>query len=162
MLSFPTHFLIGAALSYLFGFSLLFGALGGMAPDLDYFTPWHRGPFHGLLVAPLAAAVIYLLTRSKKKSLGFGIGFAIHPIADWVDYIGVMIAWPFSDSMLSLDIATWNDPVTNGGFSLISILLIIVLKKHREKLTWMETVKSFWPKKSVYKHINTKKTKLKG
>lgn len=158
MFSFPTHFLVGAALSYLFGFSMLFGALGGMLPDLDYFTPWHRGPFHSLLMAAVAAGVVYALTRSRKKSVGLGIGFAAHTLADLMNYIGVMALWPASTAMLSLDIATWDDPVANLGLSAVSILLMVVVRKRREKLGWKETVKSFWP---LNKHINTEKTKDK-
>ncbi len=144
MFTFPTHFLVGAAMAYLFGFSMLFGALGGMLPDLDYFTPWHRGAFHSFVFAPITAAVVYALTRSRLKSMGAGIGFAAHSLADWMNYWGTMILWPFSTTMFSLDIATWDDPVANGVLSIASVLLIILLKKYREKKPWLETIKKFW------------------
>lgn len=149
MFSFPTHLLVGAALSYLFGFSMLFGALGGLAPDIDYFTPWHRGPFHSIAVAAASAAVIYAATRSVKKSAGFGIGFAAHSVADWANYIGVMIAWPFSSEFLRLDIATWDDPLANAGLSLISVLVIVAVRKRRGKMTWRQAVVSFIPERVV-------------
>ena len=158
MFSFPTHLLVGAALSYLLGFSMLFGAIGGMLTDLDYFTPWHRGPYHSLAIALVAAAIVHALTRSRKKSIGLGIGFAAHTIADWINYLGVMIFWPFSTTYYHLDLVTWDDPYANIGLSLASILTIIIVKKRREGLGWAETVKSFWP---LNKHINNKKKKVK-
>jgi membrane-bound metal-dependent hydrolase YbcI (DUF457 family) len=142
MLTFPTHFLIGAALSYLFGFSMLWGALGGMAPDLDGFTPWHRGPFHSIVFALVMVAAVYALTRSRRKSVGAGIGFAAHVLTDWLDYGTLMLAWPVLPGAYSLDTVIWYDPVTNAVLSAASILTILLLKKHREKKPWGETIKN--------------------
>ncbi len=142
MFCFPTHFLVGAALSYLFGFSLLFGALGGLAPDLDWFTPWHRGPFHSLLFALVMAAAVYAVTRSRRKSAGAGIGFGAHVLTDLLDNGTAMLAWPFSTAAYSMDILVWYDPVANAVLSAASILTIVLLKKHREKKPWGETLKN--------------------
>ncbi len=146
MLSFPTHFLIGAALSYLFGFSMLWGALGGMAPDLDFFTPWHRGPFHSIFIFPLMMGFAYLVTRSRKKTIGAGIGFAAHVITDWIDHDMLLLIWPLSSSATGLGLTEWNNPFVNTFLSLASIATILLVKKHREKKPWKAFIKYFCPK----------------
>ena len=135
MFSFPTHFFVGAAASSLLGFAAMWGALGGMLPDLDFFTPWHRGPFHSLVFAVVVAVAAFALTRSRNKSLGLGVGFAAHSVADLMNFGGVMILWPFSSDYLSLNLFEWYDPVSNLTLSVLSILIIILVKQHREKKT---------------------------
>ncbi|MBN2331101.1 MAG: metal-dependent hydrolase [Candidatus Aenigmarchaeota archaeon] len=146
MLTFPTHFLVGAALSYLFGFSLLWGALGGMAPDLDLFTPWHRGPFHSIFMFPLMMGFAYLVTRSRKKSIGAGIGFAAHVLTDWLDRDTLLLAWPLSSSATGLGLTEWDDPFVNVSLCLLSVVAIIAVKKRREKRPWKDVIMDFVPK----------------
>ena len=155
MFSFPAHLLVGAAIAYLFGFSMLWGALGGMAPDLDYFTPWHRGPFHSFIFAAITGFFVYVLTRSEKKSLGFTAGFIAHVLADWFNYEGVMLLWPFT-GIFGLNCVGWDDPVANTVLVILSVFLIIFLKKRRENKGWLETIKNL----PLIKHINTLKTKV--
>jgi len=133
MFSFPTHFFAGAAASSLLGFAAVWGALGGMLPDLDFFTPWHRGPFHSLVFAAVVAVAAFALTRSRNKSLALGVGFAAHSVADWMNFGGVMILWPFSSEYLSLNLFEWYDPVANSALSIASIFILLLLKKYREK-----------------------------
>lgn len=146
MFSFPTHFLIGAALSYLFGFSMLWGAIGGMAPDLDFFTPWHRGPFHSIFMFPLMMGFAYMVTRSRKKAVGAGIGFAAHLLTDWIDFDMLLLVWPLSSSATGLGLTEWNNPFVNLAFCLASIGTILIVKKHRDKKPWKAVLKDFWPK----------------
>jgi membrane-bound metal-dependent hydrolase YbcI (DUF457 family) len=143
MLTFPTHFLVGGALSYLFGFSILWGAIGGLFPDLDYFTPWHRGPYHSFAAAIVTAVLIYVFTRSRKKSFGVAIGFAAHSAADWFNQLGVMFFWPVSAATFAIDTIAWDDPVANSLLSLVSLSAILLLMKRRKKLTWREMFNRF-------------------
>lgn len=147
MFTFPTHFLIGAALSYIFGFSMLWGALGGMAPDLDYFTPWHRGPFHSIFISIIIMGFVYLFTRSRKKTIGSGIGFAAHVLTDWLDRDMLLLVWPLSSSPTGLGMTEWNDPFVNAFFSLASVATILIVRKLREKKPWKAVINDFLPKR---------------
>ncbi len=147
MFSFPTPFLIGGALSYLLGFSMLWGALGGMAPDLDYFTPWHRGPFHSIFISLLIMGCAYAVTRSRKKTVGAGIGFAAHVLTDWLDRDMLLLIWPLSSYATGLGMTEWNDPFVNASFSIASVATILIVKKYREKKPWKAVIKDFLPKR---------------
>lgn len=157
MFSFPTHIIIGAALSYVFGFSLLWGAIGGLLPDLDYFTPWHRGPFHSIVFASFVSVAALLITRNKKKAVSVFIGFCAHPIVDMLDTEGVMILWPFTRSFLSVNLFSWDNLFVNSGFTLLSLLTIILIKKKREKKPFTDIIAGLF----MYKHIKGLITKLK-
>jgi LexA-binding, inner membrane-associated putative hydrolase len=65
--------------------------------------PWmyHRGwpgsgPTHSLVAGILAAAAVYVVTRSKGWGIGILIGYWSHVLTDTADSVGVMMFFPFT------------------------------------------------------------------
>ena len=120
--------------------AILFGALAGMAPDLDILVglwgdEWttlaaHRGPTHSLLVLPFAAVPI---GWGASKVLGAGRdvrdwillafwGLWTHPILDSCTTYGTQLLSPFSDRRFVFDAVAIIDP----WFTLPLLLALLV------------------------------------
>jgi inner membrane protein len=106
--------------------ALVWGALVGMAPDLDVVAGsmgpmaewlWHRGPTHALWVGPLVGPAIgWLLWRRKGGRLGDWVGLCVvalltHPLLDLFTTYGTQLLWPFSRRRFALDAIAIVDPV---------------------------------------------------
>lgn len=105
------------------------GALGAMAPDLDFlihsdsdplvFIKFHRHFTHALLFIPAGglavAALLWLITRRRhpllKLWLAASIGYATHGLLDACTTYGTLLLWPFSDARVSWDIISIVDPI---------------------------------------------------
>ncbi len=119
----------------------LFGALSGMAPDLDvliksdtdpllYFE-YHRHFTHSLLFIPfgalICALVFKLLFRSCKLGLGQVylfclLGLGTHGLLDACTSYGTQLLWPFTNYRVSWDNISIIDPL----FTLPLLALTIV------------------------------------
>jgi inner membrane protein len=126
-----THGLLGASIGQalcgraLGRRALVWGAVLGMAPDLDVLARplgplaewiWHRGPTHGLWVGPVVGPLLgYGLWRRKGGALRAWIGLAVvsllsHPLLDlWTTY-GTQLLAPFSNRRFALDAVAIVDP----------------------------------------------------
>lgn len=113
----------------------LWGALGGMAPDLDYiirsstdplFTiEYHRHFTHSLFFIPIGALVVSLFLRlfkiPLKKSYPYTLlGYATHGLLDAFTNYGTHLFWPFSNRREAWNCVAVVDP-------LITVPLLIVL-----------------------------------
>jgi inner membrane protein len=105
--------------------AITWGALLGMAPDLDIlvmpFAPmgewlWHRGPTHslgfGLVVGP---ALGWLLWKRRGGRLCDWIGLACvalvtHPLLDIFTSYGTQLLWPFARTRVAFDSVAIVDP----------------------------------------------------
>jgi len=117
--------------------AVTWGALVGMAPDLDIlaapFAPtaewlWHRGPTHalgfGLVVGPLLG---WLLWKRKGGRLADWAGLAVvalvtHPLLDIFTSYGTQLFWPFSRARLAFDAVAIIDP----AYSLVLVIGIVL------------------------------------
>lgn len=123
-----SHALVGIAVSEATGMRGRIGrsanwlaALVGMAPDLDVLAdrvshdPWmslsfHRGPTHGLIVAPLWAILFaggFWLFRRRQFGAMFLlalIAVLLHPLLDVITSYGTQILWPFSNRRVAYDL----------------------------------------------------------
>jgi inner membrane protein len=126
-----THGLLGASLGLslsgraLGRRALAWGAVFGMAPDLDMLArpadpfaewKWHRGPTHGLAVALVAGSLLgWLLARRAKSAPKAWIPLAVvallsHPLLDLCTSYGTQLLAPFSDRRFALDWIAIVDP----------------------------------------------------
>jgi inner membrane protein len=127
-----THGLLGASIGQaicgreLGGRALVWGAVLGMAPDLDILARplgplaewiWHRGPTHGLWVGPAVGPLLgYGLWRRKGGALWAWIGLAVtsllsHPLLDLCTTYGTQLLAPFSNRRFAIDAVAIIDPV---------------------------------------------------
>lgn len=105
--------------------ALVWGALVGMAPDLDVVASpvspmaewlWHRGPTHALWLGPVVGpAVGWLLWRWKGGRLRDWIGLSIvslftHPLLDAFTTYGTQLLSPFSRQRFAFDAVAIIDP----------------------------------------------------
>ncbi len=105
--------------------ALVWGALVGMAPDLDVVANpvspmaewlWHRGPTHALWFGPVVGPAIgWLLWRWKGGRLRDWVGLAIvalltHPLLDAFTTYGTQLLSPFSRQRFALDAVAIIDP----------------------------------------------------
>ncbi len=126
-----THGLLGASIGQalcgkaLGRRALVWGAVLGMAPDLDVLASptgplaewiWHRGPTHGLWVGPVVGPLLgYALWRRKGGALRAWLGLAVvsllsHPLLDLCTTYGTQFLAPFSDRRFALDAVAIIDP----------------------------------------------------
>ena len=100
-----------------------YGALGGMAPDLDvlfqssadplFFLEFHRQFTHSLIFIPVGAFLVFLALRAVAnrikilQGLSTGqaylaclMGYATHGLLDSCTSYGTQLFWPFSDARL--------------------------------------------------------------
>ncbi len=105
--------------------AVVWGALVGMAPDLDVLASplwpagdwlWHRGPTHALVFGPLVGPAIgWLLWKRLGGRLSHWIGLCVaalftHPLLDLFTSYGTQLLWPFSRQRLALDAIAIVDP----------------------------------------------------
>jgi inner membrane protein len=126
-----THGLLGASIGQaicgraLGSRALVWGAVLGMAPDLDVLARplgplaewiWHRGPTHGLWVGPVVGPLLgYGLWRRMGGALRAWIGLAVvsllsHPLLDLCTTYGTQLFAPFSKRRFALDAVAIIDP----------------------------------------------------
>jgi inner membrane protein len=113
----------------------LWGALGGMAPDLDilikskadplFAIEYHRHFTHSFIFIPIGALVVSLFLRlfkvPIKKSYPYTIlGYATHGMLDAFTNYGTHLWWPFSEKREAWNCVAVVDP-------LITIPLLIIL-----------------------------------
>ena len=126
-----THGLLGACVGQtLYGRSLgrralVWGAVLGMAPDLDVLARptdplaewiWHRGFTHALWFGPLIGGLAgYVLWRWKGGALRAWLALAVialltHPLLDLFTSWGTQLLAPFSNRRFALDAVAIIDP----------------------------------------------------
>ena len=109
----------------------LFGALAGMAPDVDslirsdtdplLYLEFHRQFTHSLFFIPLgslicAGALYYLLARRWQISFKLTwlfcfLGYATHGLLDACTSYGTQLLWPFSNERFSFNTISIVDPL---------------------------------------------------
>ncbi|MCP4001248.1 MAG: metal-dependent hydrolase [Gammaproteobacteria bacterium] len=125
----------------------LFGALAGMAPDLDSFIrsdtdplmylEFHRQFTHSLFFIPfgsLVCALLFYYLFSKRWKISFKLtyifcflGYATHGLLDACTSYGTQLLWPFSNERFAFNTISIVDPL----FTLPLLALIIIgLKKN--------------------------------
>ena len=127
----------------------LFGALSGMAPDLDSFIrsdtdpllylEYHRQFTHSLLFIPfgslICAAVFYWLF-ARRWQMSFKLtylfcllGYATHGLLDACTSYGTQLLWPFSTERFAWNTISIIDPLFT--LPLVALVIIGVRKKTR-------------------------------
>ncbi|XOV82617.1 MAG: metal-dependent hydrolase [bacterium] len=146
---------IGAALAqsaskpeYLRAFAV-FGALAGLAPDLDVliqsstdpllFLEYHRHFTHALIFIPvgalIVAGIVFRLWRHpltfKQAYIASLLGYATHALLDACTTYGTQLLWPFSDMRVA-----WNNvSVVDPLFTLpLLVCVIISLRRRRPQI----------------------------
>ena len=133
-----TQGLLGAAATQAFlGHRLgprawLYGAIGGMAADLDVLirSPddplvalrYHRHFTHSIAFIPIGGAISSLpffasadnRKRAKLVIAGTTIGYATHALLDAFTSYGTMLWWPFSDARVAWNWISILDPIYTG------------------------------------------------
>jgi inner membrane protein len=106
----------------------LFGAIGGVLPDIDVFVFWgdpalpiayHRHFTHALVFVPVAGAMAtlpFMLSARWRRQwkpvlLAATIGAATHGLLDVCTSYGTYLLWPLIDRRLALDVISIIDPV---------------------------------------------------
>lgn len=107
----------------------LFGAMGGMAADLDVLIRssddplmslvWHRHFTHSLAFVPIGGLVCALpwLVRSKLGprrwliAAATTVGYATHGLLDAFTSYGTQLLWPFTDMRVAWDFVAILDPI---------------------------------------------------
>src|SRR5210317_553375 len=127
-----------------------YGALGGMAPDLDVlfqsptdpllFLEFHRQFTHSLVFIPiggLICAFIFYHLFAKKSNLSFRntylfstIGYGSHGIIDTCTTYGTQLYWPFSDARLAWNTVSVIDPLFT--IPVIILCLLTLFKKNKK------------------------------
>lgn len=131
-----TQMALGAVIGQAIGYKKLgwnapvYGAIGGLIPDLDvlytdYFGPYgtwqyHRHITHSLFFAPLVAPLLGWLTWSiHKKVPGHYLTYAFiwflaiitHPLLDTLTVYGTMLLAPFSNERFTVSAVSIIDPI---------------------------------------------------
>jgi inner membrane protein len=113
--------------------ALLFGAAGGLAPDLDVFIAsstdpllfieYHRQFTHSLVFIPIGAALVTLMLwpiarRLAAPALSFRqayvpalLGYATHGLLDACTSYGTQLLWPFSGARIAWNVVSVVDPL---------------------------------------------------
>lgn len=120
----------------------IFGALGGMAPDLDYvirasndplFTiEYHRQFTHSLFFIPFGSFVVSLFLKIFKINIKDSypyvfLGFATHGLLDAFTNYGTQLWWPFSNKREAWNCVAVVDPL----ITLPLIVLMYLFVRHR-------------------------------
>jgi inner membrane protein len=105
--------------------AIAWGALVGMAPDLDILvTPlapmgewlWHRGPTHalgfGLVAGPLLGWLLWTRKGGRLRDwIGLaGVALVTHPLLDIFTSYGTQLFWPFARTRVAFDSVAIVDP----------------------------------------------------
>lgn len=135
----------------------IYGAIGGLIPDLDvlatpFFGPYgswqyHRHITHSIFFAPLVAPLLGWLTwRAHKKIQGhYGtyvwiwlLAILTHPLLDTLTVYGTMLLAPFSNERFTLSTVSIIDPIYT--FILFASLLLPSIPRLRPKTTHIALV----------------------
>lgn len=118
----------------------VFGALSGMAPDIDslirsdtdplLYLQYHRQFTHSLIFIPvgsLVCALLFYFTLARRWQISFGLtylfcllGYATHGLLDACTSFGTQLLWPFSDERFAWNTISIVDPL----FSLPLLALV--------------------------------------
>ncbi|MEM7816188.1 MAG: metal-dependent hydrolase [Candidatus Aenigmatarchaeota archaeon] len=130
---FLTHLAFALAIGSIMKFPLKTTAIAGVVADADTiffatgfgFPLIHRGIFHTPVFLGLAMIAIYFATRRTDICAGFGAGFLSHLFLDTINPTGIMWLYPFTTMFLTMNIATYSNPVANWGIVFWSIVFIL-------------------------------------
>lgn len=121
----------------------LWGALGGLAPDLDvlirsatdplFHVQYHRHFTHSLFFIPIGALIVSLFLKLfrvpvKRSYLYTFLGYATHGILDAFTNYGTQLFWPISSYRVALNNVAVVDPLC----TLPLIFLVILAIKFRK------------------------------
>ena len=138
-----------------------YGALGGMAPDLDvlfqsaadplFFLAFHRQFTHSLIFIPVGAFLVFLVLRAVAnrikilQGLSTGqaylaclMGYATHGLLDSCTSYGTQLFWPFSDERVAWDTMSIVDPLFTMP------LLVFVIAAARTQRHWLSCLACGW------------------
>ena len=138
-----------------------YGALGGMAPDLDVlfqsptdpilFLEFHRQFTHSLVFIPIGALLVFLVLRSiasrfrMLQGLSAGqaylaclMGYATHGLLDACTSYGTQLLWPFSNARIAWDTMSIVDPLFTVP------LVVLVVAASRSKRVWLSWIACGW------------------
>jgi inner membrane protein len=138
-----------------------YGALGGMAPDLDVlfqsptdpllFLEFHRQFTHALVFIPVGALLVYWVLRAVANRvtllqvltpwqgyLACLMGYATHGLLDACTSYGTQLLWPFSDARIAWDTMSIVDPL----FTIP--LLVLVIAASRSQRLWLTVCACIW------------------
>ncbi len=127
----------------------LWGALGGMAPDLDilirsssdplFHVQYHRHFTHSLFFIPLGALVVSLFLKLfrvpiKRSYLYTFLGYATHGLLDAFTNYGTQLFWPLSSTRVALNTVSVIDPLCT-----IPLLILVgcALKFSKPRLNYL-------------------------
>jgi inner membrane protein len=128
----------------------LFGAVSGMAPDLDSFIrsdtdplmylEYHRQFSHSLIFIPIGAlvcALVFYFLLARRWQISFKLtylfcllGYATHGLLDACTSYGTQLLWPFSYERFSWNTISIVDPL----FTLPLLALVITGLKKKKPL----------------------------
>ena len=134
-----------------------YGALGGMAPDLDVlfqsstdpilFLEFHRQFTHSLVFIPVGALLVFLFLRAIASRFRFlqGLstgqaylaclmGYATHGLLDACTSYGTQLLWPFSNTRVAWDTMSIVDPLFTVP------LVVLVVAASRSKRIWLSWI----------------------
>ena len=118
----------------------LYGAVGGMAPDLDILIrsttdptvgwQYHRHFTHSLAFIPIGGVLASLPWVLRKRfaeqrrdiTLATVVGYATHALLDAFTSYGTMLLWPFADTRVAWSSVAIVDPIYSG-ILLIGVIL---------------------------------------
>jgi inner membrane protein len=124
----------------------LFGAISGMAPDLDslirsstdplLYLQYHRQFSHSLIFIPIGSlicALVFYFLFARRRQISFKLtylfcflGYATHGLLDACTSYGTQLLWPFSTERFAWNTVSIVDPL----FTLpLLVLVIIALRK---------------------------------
>ena len=138
-----------------------YGALGGMAPDLDVlfqsssdpllFLEFHRQFTHSLVFIPVGALLVFLVLKTiasrikmlqglstSQGYLACLMGYATHGLLDSCTSYGTQLFWPFSDVRVAWDTMSIVDPLFTVP------LLVLVIAAARTKRLWLSWLACAW------------------
>jgi inner membrane protein len=128
----------------------LFGAVSGMAPDLDslirsstdplLYLEYHRQFTHSLIFIPfgsLICALIFYYLFARRRQISFKLtylfcflGYATHGLLDACTSFGTQLLWPFSNERFAWNTISIIDPL----FTLPLLALVILAWKKQKPL----------------------------
>ncbi len=122
----------------------LFGALGGIAPDIDYlirvdsdplFTiEYHRQFTHSLFFIPFGSLLVCLVLKIFKVKIKDSypfvfLGFATHGLLDAFTNYGTQLWWPFSSARVAWNCVAVVDPLLTIPLLVLTIAFIRTNKR---------------------------------
>jgi inner membrane protein len=146
---FPTHLILSLALGFGLRLPIKTAVIAGVIADADVifylagtgFPFIHRGLFHTPIVMAIILIGLYLATRRKDITMAFGIGFLGHLFLDTLNPTGIMWLYPLP-AFLSLNLASYSDPLANAAVLLLSFALVAVARRE-----WLQRIPAFLGKR---------------